>query len=360
VAVVSPLLAVPAAAVAWLFLFYILIVVGASASLPWTFLPLSLSTRGVWAYYLALALLVMPRGSPLAPMGALKRLLKQALSLYGRVPRKPLSVALVLAAAVVWAGVLSLPSDRLEVSFMDIGRGQAVLVQQGGRQVLIDGGASPAAIATALGERLPFWDRTIDGIVLTHPDADHLYGLMEVLRRYRVGWAMEPGLPADTLAYGEWRRLLAQEGITPILARRGMEVRLGDAVLAVLHPAEPLLEGTGEDMDNNGIVLRLEAGRVSFLFPGDLRWEGENELLARAAPLRSTVLQVGHHGSATSTSPDFLAVVSPRVAVIPGPTTCLRQFVPGKGPKQVQNGGLAGEACFYAAAGVAVTSMRWK
>jgi competence protein ComEC len=320
VAVVAPPLSVPAAGLAWLFLFYTLAVVRTFASLPWGSLPLSLSAAGVGAYYLALLILVTSRGSLPALTGALKLPLKAALALYERVPRKPLSVALLLTAAMVWAGFLSLPSDRLEVSFLEVGQGQAILVQQGGRQVLIDGGPSPAAITIALGERLPFWDRTIDGIVLTHPDADHISGLTEVLRRYRVGWAMEPGLPVDTLAYGEWRRLVQEEGITPITARRGVEIHLGDAVLTVLHPGEELMEGTGEDVDNNGIVLRLEAGEVSFLLTGDLRWEGESELLSRGAPLRSTVLQVGHHGSATSTSPTFLAVVSPWVAAASAPT----------------------------------------
>ncbi|MEE9202400.1 MAG: DNA internalization-related competence protein ComEC/Rec2 [Dehalococcoidia bacterium] len=315
VAAVAPPLSVPFAGLAWLFLFYLLTVVRTFALLPW-FVPFSLSAAGVGACYLVLFMLVAPRDGLPAFMGVFKRPLKTALALYSRVPRKPLSVALLLAAAVVWAGFLSLPSDRLEVSFLEVGRGQAILVQQGGRQVLIDGDPSPAAIAVALGERLPFWDRTIDGIVLTHPDADHLSGLTEVLRRYRVGWAMEPGPPVETRAYEEWSRMVQEEGLTPIAARQGMEIRLGDAVLTVLHPGEELVEGTGDDVDNNGIVLRLEVGEVSFLLTGDLHWEGENELLARGAPLGSTVLQVGHHGSATSTSPAFLAVVSPRVAVV--------------------------------------------
>jgi len=219
-------------------------------------------------------------------------------------------------AGLVWAAVLSLPDDRLRVSFFEVGEGDAILVQRGLTQVLIDGGPSPGALASALGRELPFWDRRLEGMVLTHPHSDHLTGLLEALRRYRVSWALEPGIAYPSAGYREWQRRLAAAGVPRLTARPGMGFSLGDAFLEVLHPGEALLSGTGDDVDNNSLVLRLSYGRVSFLFAADLGGEGERELLLRGLALQSTVLKAGHHGSATSTSPAFLAAVSPRVAVV--------------------------------------------
>ena len=94
----------------------------------------------------------------------------------------PLSVIAILVATAA----VTMPDNQLHVSFLDVGQGDAILISQGNQQVLIDGGPSPQAINLELGKRMPFWDRTIEMIVLTHPDADHLAGLVEVLHRYHI------------------------------------------------------------------------------------------------------------------------------------------------------------------------------
>lgn len=234
-----------------------------------------------------------------------------------RLPLRGVALALLAPALLVWIAYFTLPDSRLRVSFLDVGQGDAILIQQGSRQILVDGGPDPQRLVLALDRRLPFWDRSLDGVVLTQPQADHMAGLIDVLRRYKVGWVMESGVPSTTEGYKEWRRLVAEKHIPPFEARAGQKIPLGSlASIEVLHPQQDFLKDTGEDVNNNSIVLRLEAGEVSFLLTADIQLEAEQELLFSSARLRSTVLKVAHHGSVTSTSAAFLAVVQPQVTVI--------------------------------------------
>jgi competence protein ComEC len=153
-------------------------------------------------------------------------------------------------------------------------------------------------------------------VVLTHPHADHLTGLVEVLKRYQVERALYPDSGDQSPLYREWQGLVGEESQATI-ARAGEEIDLGDGVIIeVLNPPVPPLAGTESDTDNNGVVLRLTDGRVSFLLTADIQREGEIGLLAQQAELGSTVLKIAHHGSKTSTIPEFLAEVSPAAAVI--------------------------------------------
>ena len=103
-----------------------------------------------------------------------------------------LVVILALAAVVVWLALRGLPDGRLHVYFLDVGQGDAILVQApDGRQILVDGGPSPTALLNELGDVLPFWDRSLDLVVLTHPDGDHITGLIPLLDRYRVGQVLD-------------------------------------------------------------------------------------------------------------------------------------------------------------------------
>ena len=234
------------------------------------------------------------------------------------IPRKWLIPALLLVSILIWAAVLTMPDDKLHVSFLDVGQGDAILIQTPGHQnILIDGGPDPQKINLELSKKLPFWDRTIDLMVSTQPQADHITGLVEVLRRYKVKQVLEPGVPYYSSIYYEWLNLIKDEKLKHDIAIAGQEIDLGNNIkIAVLNPPSELFQGTSHDVDNNGVVLKLTWGKVSFLFTADIRNEAEFELVSQRASLRSTVLKVAHHGSKTSTSPQFLAVVDPAVAVI--------------------------------------------
>ena len=230
---------------------------------------------------------------------------------------KWLLLPLLVITVLVSSAAFTMPDDKLHVSFLDVGEGDAILVRKGNQQILIDGGPGPQAVNLELGNQLPFWDRTIDMVVLTHPHHDHLGGLTEVLRRYNVEQVLYPDLDYPSPLYDEWLELIEAGGIKSLIACAGQQIDMGDGVIInVLGPPALHFSGTQSDVDNNGIVLKISDGTVSFLLTADIMQEGERELISNRADLASTVLKVGHHGSDTSTTSEFLAVVSPRLAVI--------------------------------------------
>ena len=186
-----------------------------------------------------------------------------------------------------------------------------------GQNILIDGGPDPQKINLELSKKLPFWDRTIDLVVCTQPQADHVTGLVDVLQRYKVKQVLESGVSYNSSIYQIWRNLVEEKQIKRNTAQAGQEIDLGNGIkMEVLNPPASLWEGTSDDVDNNGVVLRLSWGKFSFLFTADIGEEVEFELIGQRANLKSTVLKVAHHGSKTSTTSQFIAAVDPEVAVI--------------------------------------------
>jgi len=320
------LIALPAAQaigwLTWLFLSYMLLVVNGLAASSLSFIEVGpVDTTLIGIYYSALAtaiflsrkkLTLMPKATARLKSGASK-----PFNLVSRLPKKWVLPPLLLAAILVSATTASMPDDKLRVSFLDVGQGDAILIQQGNQQILVDGGPSPQAISLELGSKMPFWDRTIDLVVLTHPDSDHLAGLVEVLRRFQVKQVLYPDLESESSLYDEWLKLIEAKNMEHTIARAGQHIDLGaGAVIKVLHPQITHLTGTESDTDNNGVVLRLSMDNVSFLLTADIGQEAEFELIADRVELSSTVLKVAHHGSDTSTTSEFLAVVNPQLAVI--------------------------------------------
>ncbi len=222
---------------------------------------------------------------------------------------------LSLLAVLVSFTTFTLPDDDLHVSFLDVGEGDAVFIQKGSRQILVDGGPSPREITLALGNRLPFWDRSIDLLILTHPHQDHIGGLLEVLRRYHVGQVLYPSSDYSSPLFDEWLNTIETKGVESTFGLTGHRIDMGDGVvIEVLRFTPPT--GVPSDIDNESLVLRLEYGEVSFLLAADIKSDAEWELVRQRAPLASTVLKVAHHGSDTSTTLEFLSVAAPRAAVI--------------------------------------------
>lgn len=225
--------------------------------------------------------------------------------------------ALAFVTAVIWLALAGLPDGRLHVYFLDVGQGDAILIQApDGRQVLVDGGPSPTALLSELGATLPFWDRSLDLVVLTHPDGDHITGLIPLLDRYRVARVLDTHLTDAAALAAPWRAGLARDGTARTFAERGMRLSLGQVQLTVLHPGPRPLQGTASDDNNNAIVLRLDYGQTSLLLTGDAETEAEADMLQAGLPLRADLIKIGHHGSRGATSTVFLAGVAPRWAVI--------------------------------------------
>jgi competence protein ComEC len=311
---------------AWLFLSYLVFVVQGFDALPHSSLEVSgVSTWHIWGYYAILAGVIafLNRRKQLADFSY--RLTSGIKKVVEGIPKprlgfsmKWLILPLLIVAILVWSVALTTPDDKLHVSFLDVGQGDAILIQTpNGQDILIDGGPDLQKINLELSKKLPFWDRTIDLVVCTQPQADHVTGLVEVLQRYKVNQVLEPEVSYNSSIYQEWCNLVEDKGIEYNIARAGQEVDLGSGIkMEVLNPPEGLFEETSHDVDNNGVVLRLSWSKISFLFTADIREEAEFELIGQRANLKSTVLKIAHHGSKTSTTSQFLAAVDPEVAVI--------------------------------------------
>ncbi len=322
----APLLAHILGSVAWLFLTCFILVVQAFDTLP--FSSLQFGSIHVWQillYYVLLALATTAikyrkqlANSLLQATSKISHSASKATEQAERLSVKWVLLLLFIVTALVWTVTLNLPDNKLHVNILDVGQGDAILIQTPSRQnILIDGGPDPQAISLALGERLPFWVRNIDLVVLTQPQADHLTGLIAVLQKYKVSQVIEPDVTYTSSIYQHWRTLIKSKKIEHKIAHAGQEISLGNGIrMEIIHPPSSLLQNTSHDIDNNGLVLRLSWNKISFLFTADIHQEAEWYLTAQRANLKSTVLKVAHHGSRTSTTAGFLAVVDPEIAVI--------------------------------------------
>ncbi len=224
--------------------------------------------------------------------------------------------ALFFANLFIWNAIFAESrSGILTVAFLDVGQGDAIFIEApNGNQMLIDGGIG-SVVLRQLGAVMPFYDKTIDIVMATHPDQDHISGLLDVLERYKVDFVMEPGAESETAVYKEFEKLIDEKQIKKILARRGMKLVLSDdAYILILFPDRDVSK---MDTNDASIVAKLVYGETSFLFTGDSPQKIENFLTSiDGAALRSDVLKVGHHGSKTSSSDVFIGFVSPAISVI--------------------------------------------
>lgn len=321
IGLIAPAAAQATGWLAWLFISYLVLVVKAFAAWPGSALQAGAgSTLLVWSYYPLLAVALWLSGQ----RGLHKSLTQLSARLKTAVPAVNVQAAkwavppLLVIAVLLSLAAATMPDKKLHVSVLDIGQGDAILIRTPARQdILIDGGPDTQAVIRELGRKMPFWDRTIDLVVLTHPHADHVTGLTEVLKRYRVKQVIYPDIADDSPVYQAWLGLVAEKGIKSVFAREGQLLELGDgAQLRVLAPAAIPAGQKMPSLDDSGVVLELVMGRVSFVFTADISEQAELGLAGRRAIPPGTVLKVAHHGSDTATSPGFLAVADPGVAVI--------------------------------------------
>ncbi len=228
---------------------------------------------------------------------------------------KYFAIALFLIAALVWIGFFQLEDNRLHIYFFDVGQGDSILVKTpDDHKILIDGGPDNKVLAY-LGEKLPFWDRKIDLVVLTHPHADHISGLVEVLKNYKVGEVIATGVIHTSAEYLKFLDLIKESNVKFTPALIGQKYKFGKIRLEVLYPFEVLAGQRVEDLNNSSVVTRLKYRDFSVLFCGDISQNLEDDLISNFN-FQVNILKVPHHGSKTSLSDKFLEVVSPEVAVI--------------------------------------------
>lgn len=204
----------------------------------------------------------------------------------------------------------------LTFAMLDIGQGDAIFIESPtGMQILVDAGP-PKNILRKLNKFMPFWDRSIDAIIITNPDLDHMGGVLDILKNYKVAMIFEPGTVNDSSTYKKIQQEIKAKDISNILARSGMSIDLGSgARIDFLFPDQDV--STWERNDGS-IIARLSYGANNIMLTGDATTVTEREILKNydKSFLKSDILKVGHHGSFTSTSREFVEAVSPKYALI--------------------------------------------
>ncbi len=222
--------------------------------------------------------------------------------------------ALFLITVFVWYAVFAETRSDLTIAFLDVGQGDAIFIEApNGNQLLLDAGPNKKVLRE-LAKLMPFYDRSIDMLIESHPDADHIGGFVGVARRYDAALVMEPGVNSGSAAYRELNKIIKEKNIRKVLARRGMRINMGDGVyIEILFPDRDV---SGLETNAASVVARVIYGKTSFLLTGDSPKAVEEHLVSLPGRLKSDVLKIGHHGSRTSASEVFFGSVSPEYAVI--------------------------------------------
>ena len=206
---------------------------------------------------------------------------------------------------------LGFKRNNLDAYFLDISQGDATMFYTETKEVVLVDGGPDLSVLYQLGKSLPFYEKTIDLMVLTHPDSDHLNGLIAVLDRYRVKKILYSGITDDLVAYDIFKRAAQLEGAEIIIAKAGEKFEFGKLSVVVLYPENSIQNKYYKDTNESSLVLRLSYGQIDFLLTGDLPKEKELELILTSELLASEVMKAGHHGSKTSSELEFLQTVHP-------------------------------------------------
>ncbi len=224
---------------------------------------------------------------------------------------------IVILSVIVFHG----QNNALSVVFLDVGQGDAILISQGSQQVLIDGGKDGKLLLEKLGKYIPFWDRKLETIIETHPDQDHIGGLVDVLRTYEVGSVLETKMQNNSQTFKKLEetvdQLASQHKLEKIEAKKNVVIKFSNgAILQILYPLESVTDTNSNDTNLASVVAKLTVGDSRFLFTGDFPTLQDSSLLGSGEDVSANFLKVAHHGSKYATSNEFLEKVKPTEAII--------------------------------------------
>jgi len=234
---------------------------------------------------------------------------------------KKLVIFILIPVVVSVIFFLIFNSDKtgsFEIDYLDVGQGDSILIKtDAGQNILLDGGPD-SRVMKRLGENLPWWDRTIDLMILTHPHSDHVGGLIHVLDRYAVKRILYTGVVHDAPEYIEWLEIIKEKNIPLKIIDHPQKINLGEkSYLEIIYPFESLVGTVPENLNNSSIVAKLNCGENKFLLAGDIEEDIEEKLLKADIDLSAHVFKANHHGSDVSNTEDFLNAVNPEIIVIP-------------------------------------------
>ncbi len=296
-------LALPAAGavvgwVCWPLLWLVDKIITGAAHVPFAYIPLGgLDGSLSWLYYAALALVFFLPHT--LPQPAATAQTSPALNEQRRLSRREranirLAGAVLLLVAAFSTTLATLPDQRLRLIWLDVGqRGQALLIQTpGGQTALIDGGGDPATLETALGEHIPFWQHTLNLVVLTNPGSSYLAGLLDLPAHYHILQEVDAGMLHPSSAYAAWHTTLEQQGIPSTRVRRGASIQLEPGTsLQVLSPGPVLNEGT-DNVNTNALVLLLVSPGMRALVLGETTETALGQLALEPASLQANLVEV--------------------------------------------------------------------
>lgn len=223
--------------------------------------------------------------------------------------------ALAIFTIFTWLYIFEMNKNYLEVFFFDVGEGDAILFKKGLSEILVDGGPDKK-ILEKLGKALPFFDKEIEVIISTHPDADHLTGLIYVLKSFKVKNIIESGAEKQGYFFKEWKNLLNNsKGVKTFKARSGDKFVFGGVLADILSPEGFLVENV-KNTNDASIVAKIFYGKNSFIMTGDASAAVEENLISKNFNLKGNILKIGHHGAKTASSDEFIKIVNPEFAVI--------------------------------------------
>lgn len=226
-----------------------------------------------------------------------------------------------LIALVVWVHALAPSGNNLKITVMDVGKGLCIVMRTpSGKTMVMDCGTISTWNNTTIGKSIvaPYLQdegvSSIDVAVLSHPHKDHVSGFAGLLKEYPPKLVIDTQNSDKSTPYLKFLKAVKKSHATYRIAKRGQTIEMGDGIsIQILSPPS---NKNGFDLNNQSIVLRVVYKKSTFMLAADAGYPAEAEMIHYGKPLRAQVLQVGHHGSATSTSPEWLAAVKPQIAVI--------------------------------------------
>jgi len=212
--------------------------------------------------------------------------------------------------------IYQLPDNLFHIYFLNVDQGDSIFIKTpDNHQILIDGGPKTLVIEE-LTKVMPFFDKSIDLAVLTHPHADHLDGLIEVLKRYEVSAILMTGIDYKSPNYDEFLNEIDKQGVEIFIAENISDFKFGTVLLDVIYPKNQMIGMNIDNVNNSSIAIKLNYKDKKILLVGDLEKEIEEELVATNLDLSAQILKAGHHGSKTASTPGFLKRVAPEIVVI--------------------------------------------
>ncbi|MFZ3301196.1 MAG: MBL fold metallo-hydrolase [Microgenomates group bacterium] len=232
--------------------------------------------------------------------------------------RKNIIYFLILLNLTVWLAVFSVDSS-LKIIACDVGQGDAILIQKNTTQILIDGGPNQSVL-NCLGRHMPFWDKQIEMVILTHPQEDHYGGLIDVFKSYKIVNFGENNTNSSNRGYEVLKNLVGGSGATTISLTDGTVIKAGMMQLDILWPLVNIASNKNSQFSSNvnddGVVILLKHAQFKALFTADVENVVSNTLSGRIEIQNIDYIKVNHHGSKNGMSQNLLNVANPEIAVI--------------------------------------------